>query len=243
MILSLVMALASLLQSPLSEQFAAIGGGSGGRTGAAATIVESTQSADRAGVNESERFPMQSVYKLPISMAILDQVEHGTLTLNQKTSLTAKDMAPAGLHSPIRDRYPQGGIDISIRDLIRAAIVDSDGTASDVLFRLGGGGARDGVPAGPWHPRHGGRHDGGRDVARSQGSIQELFDARCGSRAAEGALFRADAVGGIATVAARRHDGVHARTEPAQRPAAPRHGGRTQDGNGWNEGWDDARDE
>ena len=32
---------------------------------------------------------MQSVYKLPIAMAILDQVERKTLTLNQKVSLSA----------------------------------------------------------------------------------------------------------------------------------------------------------
>src|SRR5262245_11228800 len=142
MILSLVIALSSLLQASLSNQFAEIAATSGGRVGASVALIESSDTNERAGLNESERFPMQSVYKLPISMAVLDQVEHGTLTLNQKISLTAKDMAPAGLHSPIRDRYPNGGIDVSIRDLIRAAIVDSDGTASDVLLRVGGGGAR-----------------------------------------------------------------------------------------------------
>ena len=38
---------------------------------------------------------MQSVYKLPIAMAILDQVERKTLTLDQKVSLSAGDMAPS----------------------------------------------------------------------------------------------------------------------------------------------------
>ena len=46
------------------------------------------------------------------------------------------------VHSPIRDHHPNGGIDLTVRELIRAAIVDSDGTASDVLLRLAGGGAR-----------------------------------------------------------------------------------------------------
>jgi beta-lactamase class A len=99
-------------------------------------------SADRAELNGSERFPMQSVYKVPIVMAVLDQVDAKALTLNQKISLTAKDMVPAGAHSPLRDKYPRGGIDISIRELIRAAIADSDGTASDVLLRTAGGGPR-----------------------------------------------------------------------------------------------------
>ena len=51
-------------------------------------------------------------------------------------------MVPAAAHSPMRDKYPRGGIDVSIRDLIRAAIVESDGTASDVLLRVAGGGPR-----------------------------------------------------------------------------------------------------
>ena len=78
---------------------------------------------------------MQSVYKLPIAMAVLDQVDRKALTLNQKVSLIGRRHGAGCVHSPMRDRYPRGGIDISVRDLIRAAIVDSDGTASDVLLR------------------------------------------------------------------------------------------------------------
>jgi len=122
----------------LTDQFATIAKTSGGQVGVFAQVLDT---AETAGMNDAERFPMQSVYKLPIAMAILDQVERKTLTLNQKVSLSAKDMVP-GLHSPMRDQHPQGGIDVSVRDLVRAAIVDSDGTASDVLLRLAGGGPR-----------------------------------------------------------------------------------------------------
>jgi beta-lactamase class A len=122
----------------LPDQFADIGTRSGGRLGVFAQVIESGESA---GLNDTERFPMQSVYKLPIAMAVLDQVDRKTLTLNEKVSLSADDMVP-DLHSPMRDRYPRGGIDVSVRELIRAAIVDSDTTASDVLLRLAGGAAR-----------------------------------------------------------------------------------------------------
>jgi beta-lactamase class A len=121
--------------SSLSTRFADIAARSGGRLGVFAQVIES---GDSAGLNESERFPMQSVYKLPIAMAVLDQVDRKALTLNQKVSLSAGDMVP-GVHSPMRDRHPRGGIDVSVRDLIRAAVVDSDGTASDILLRLAGG--------------------------------------------------------------------------------------------------------
>jgi beta-lactamase class A len=85
---------------------------------------------------------MQSVYKLPISMAVLDQVDRKAITLGEKVHLGANDLAPAGVHSPLRDAHPRGGVDVSVRDLIRAAIVDSDGTASDVLLKVAGGPAR-----------------------------------------------------------------------------------------------------
>jgi beta-lactamase class A len=132
--------LLALMRQPvtLSNQFADIAARSGGSLGVFAQVIES---GDSAGLNDTERFPMQSVYKLPIAMAVLEQVDRKVLTLNEKVSLSANDMVP-GLHSPLRDRHPRGGIDVSVRDLIRAAIVDSDGTASDVLLRLAGGGAR-----------------------------------------------------------------------------------------------------
>jgi beta-lactamase class A len=124
---------------PLSDQFADLAKTSGGRVGVSVQLIESGESA---GLNRAERFPMQSVYKLPISMAILDLVERKALTLKQKVSLTARDMPPSEIHSPLRDAHPRGGIDISVQDLVRAAIVDSDGGASDVLLRIAGGGAR-----------------------------------------------------------------------------------------------------
>jgi beta-lactamase class A len=136
-----LVAISALLQSAstLSSQFAQIAATSGGRVGVSVQLIES---GERDGLNRTERFPMQSVYKLPISMAILDQVERKALTLGQKVSLTEKDMAPAAFHSPMRDAHPHGGIDVSVQDLVRAAIVESDGVASDVLLRLAGGAPR-----------------------------------------------------------------------------------------------------
>src|SRR5260221_3149530 len=134
------LALSFLFQSSraLSDQWTAMAKTSGGQVGVFAQVVETAEST---GMNDRERFQMQSVYKLPIAMAVLDQVERKTLTLTQKVRLTARDLVP-GVHSPIRDRHPHGGIDVSVRDLLRAAIVDSDGTASDVLLHLAGGGPR-----------------------------------------------------------------------------------------------------
>lgn len=129
---------ATALTVTLADRFADIAKTSGGRLGVCVQTVEDNRVEQ---LNGGERFPMQSVYKLPIAMAILDQVDRKAITLNEKVSLTAGDMA-GGFHSPLRDRYPNGGVDVSVRELIRAAIVDSDGVASDVLYKLAGGGSR-----------------------------------------------------------------------------------------------------
>jgi len=52
--------------------------------------------------------------------------------------VTKSDFVRAGQHSPIRDRNPDGA-EITVSELIRFAIAESDGTASDVLMKLAGG--------------------------------------------------------------------------------------------------------
>jgi beta-lactamase class A len=54
----------------------------------------------------------------------------------------AGDLLPRKAHSPLRDKYPRGGVELSVGELLRATLVESDGTASDVLLRLVGGPAR-----------------------------------------------------------------------------------------------------
>ena len=87
--------------------------------------------------NGRRHFPMQSVYKLPIAITVLDAVDKGKLRLDQLVHVGKADFIPAG-RSPIRDQHPDG-LDITIRDLIRYSIVESDGSASDVLCRELGG--------------------------------------------------------------------------------------------------------
>ena len=89
-------------------------------------------------MNGSGHFPMQSVYKLPIAMSILQKVDERKLALDQNVDLTPAEYIPRGQHSPLRDQFP-AGTQKTIRDLIRYALVESDGTASDILLKLVGG--------------------------------------------------------------------------------------------------------
>lgn len=119
----------------LRRQLEEIAASSKGRVGVAATVLET---GEAVFLNGAEQFPMQSVYKVPISMAVLKEVDKGKVKLDQKVRVTKDDYIGRAAHSPIRDRFPEG-TELTVEQLMRWAISESDGTASDVLMRLAGG--------------------------------------------------------------------------------------------------------
>ena len=130
--------LATSAAADLGEQLARIADEAGGHTGAAVLLLETGEHAACRGL---DRFPMQSVYKFPIAMAVLHEVDGGRLRLDQPVRIAARELVPPALHSPIRDRFP-GGTTLPLREVLRYAVSESDGTASDVLLRLAGGAPR-----------------------------------------------------------------------------------------------------
>jgi len=119
----------------LREQIGLISRAARGRVGAAVMLLETGETVD---FNGERHFPMQSVYKLPIGMTVLRQVDARVLGLDEKVRVEVSDLVPAKAYSPIRDKYPKG-VELSVRELLRYMMVESDGTASDVLLRLAGG--------------------------------------------------------------------------------------------------------
>jgi len=109
-----------------------------GTLGAAVRLVET---GETVVLNGDGRFPMQSVYKAPIGMAVLHEVDAGRLSLDAPIRVEAADLVPSGMHSPLRDAHPKGGV-VPLRELLRLSVEESDGTASDVLLRLVGGKAK-----------------------------------------------------------------------------------------------------
>ncbi len=132
---ALVLADKKAPDAELERQFAEIAKEAKGKVGVAALVFET---GENAGLNASEQFPMQSVYKLPISMAVLKQSDDGKLSMDQEVAVTKDDFVRPGQRSPIRDENPNG-TKLQLWRLIQYAISESDGTASDVLMRLAGG--------------------------------------------------------------------------------------------------------
>ncbi|MGI8917117.1 MAG: class A beta-lactamase [Pyrinomonadaceae bacterium] len=119
----------------LLTQIEKIAARAGGPVGVSVGLVEG---GEVVVLNGQQHFPMQSVYKLPIGMAVLQQIDQGKLKLEQKVSFTPAEFVRIGMHSPIRDKHPRGG-ELSLAELLRYAVSESDGTASDVLMRTAGG--------------------------------------------------------------------------------------------------------
>jgi len=99
-----------------------------GRVGVTATVLETGESVT---LNGDQQFPMQSVYKFPIAMAVLAQVDQGKLKLDQKIRVEASDVLQG---SRILDEKSQGR-EFSLAELLKYMVSESDNTASDVLLR------------------------------------------------------------------------------------------------------------
>ncbi len=119
----------------LQKQVEQIASEAKGHVGVKAVVLETGESVS---LNPTEHFPMQSVYKLPIAMAVLQQTDAGKITLEQKARVEKSDFVRQGQHSPIRDGNPNG-VELTVSELLRFSISQSDGTASDVLLKLAGG--------------------------------------------------------------------------------------------------------
>ena len=119
----------------LAKQFSAIAKPAGGRVGAAAMLVET---GERASLRGDERFPMQSVFKLPVALHVLHEADAGRILLSREVALTKADMRGTGGVDPIAARWPDG-VTLSVEELARRAVSNSDNTAVDALLALSGG--------------------------------------------------------------------------------------------------------
>lgn len=90
---------------------------------------------DTLSLYGDKRFPMQSVFKFHIALAVLSEVDKGILSLNQIVEIDKDELLPEDFWSPLRDENPNGG-SFTIERLIQYAVSHSDNTACDVLIRL-----------------------------------------------------------------------------------------------------------
>lgn len=90
---------------------------------------------DTLSLNGDRRFPMQSVFKFHIALAVLSEIDKGNLRLDQKVEISKSDLLPEDVWSPLRDENPNGG-SFTIERLIQYSVSHSDNTACDLLIKL-----------------------------------------------------------------------------------------------------------
>lgn len=131
-----LLSVSAYADSTLNNQIREVAATAQGRVGVACSLPGSRLDCN---FNQNARMPMQSVYKLPIAMAMLSAIERGKVTLETEVRVLPSDLISTDQHSPLQDAHPQANIDVSIRELLRLAVAESDGVASDVVLRALGG--------------------------------------------------------------------------------------------------------
>jgi len=134
-VLFILSAVSAIAQEPLQQQILAIAREAHGKVSVACSLPGSALNCD---LNPNAQPPMQSVFKLPLALTVLHQVEKRTLSLDQPVRFLPQDRIPHA-YSPLQDQHPDGGVDVPLRELLRLDVSLSDNVAADVLLRLVGG--------------------------------------------------------------------------------------------------------
>ncbi len=105
----------------------------GGRCGVAVTHVETGESASVGGATP---LPLYSVFKLPLAVAVLKEVEEGRLQLDQKVRVEPAETVPGTAENSALWRAPSQR---PLRELLEYSIARSDNTSTDKMLGLVGG--------------------------------------------------------------------------------------------------------
>ena len=123
-------------QGSLRQQVRTVAADAQGKVSASCSLAGSPLNCD---LNAHGHPPMQSVFKLPLGVAVLQQVEQGKFTLDQPIRFEPSDRILPHAYSPLQDKYPDANVDVPLRELLRLAVSVSDNVAADILLRIAGG--------------------------------------------------------------------------------------------------------
>lgn len=93
---------------------------------------------DTLTVNNDVRFPMMSVFKFHQALAVADACGQRGVSFDTLVHVRPDDLHP-DTYSPLRDKYPDGNLSLSVGELLKYTLHLSDNNACDILFRVFGG--------------------------------------------------------------------------------------------------------
>lgn len=100
--------------------------------------VKGIENQDTLSINGNMKMPMMSVFKFHIALAVLNEVDKGKLSLNQKIFIKKEDLKE-DTWSPIREEFPNGNMNLTLDQLLRYTVSHSDNNGCDILLELIGG--------------------------------------------------------------------------------------------------------
>jgi len=107
-----------------------------GAQGAVGLSVVHIESGKTISINGNSQLPLYSVYKLPLAITVLKDVEEKRLRLDQKIHVTPAELVQG---TPANDALWQKPVDYTIEQLLEFSISRSDNTSSDKLVEVVGG--------------------------------------------------------------------------------------------------------
>lgn len=131
-----LIACTAVAQQPLQQQIRSIAADAHGKVSVACSLPGTALNCD---LDPTAHPPMQSVFKLPLGLTIMHQVEQGKFSLDQPIRFRPEDLILPKPYSPLQDKYPDAGVDVPLRTLLQMTVSLSDNTAADILLRLAGG--------------------------------------------------------------------------------------------------------
>lgn len=114
----------------LSQQLEDIARRVPGRLGVAVVDLDR---GTRVAVHGDVPAPMASVFKLPLAIAVLRRTQEQAIPLSTPVHVLWEERNPGW--SPLAQRVPRAGLDLSLESLLEAMVSESDNTAADVLLR------------------------------------------------------------------------------------------------------------
>ena len=89
-------------------------------------------------INGEKHYPMQSVFKFPIVLKVLNDVDNDKIKLSDSIFISSAELKKQ-TWSTIQEKYPNGNVQIALSDIIYYTIALSDNIGCDVLLKNYGG--------------------------------------------------------------------------------------------------------
>lgn len=103
-----------------------------------AIIGLAVQKDNRIWVFDKGRQPLLSVFKYIVALKVLTTLDRENISLNKKLKIS-KSMIDEDLYSPMLNKYKKFPFEISIGELLKYMISESDNNACDILIEYAGG--------------------------------------------------------------------------------------------------------